>query len=77
VASEVPQSRFLTFVALLKSSLGRRFVLDGDFPGNHSVNRNNSILAQYRTGQLGSIQVEDTNSKQRKRGDRSRRALLN
>jgi hypothetical protein len=46
VAWKVRQGRFLTFVALLKSPLGRRFVLDGDFTGNHSALGNNANLAQ-------------------------------
>ena len=47
VARKVLQDRFLTFVALLKSSLGQRFVLDGDFPGNHSMRGNNANSAQF------------------------------
>jgi len=33
VPRKVPQVRFLTFVALIKSSLGQRFALDGRFQG--------------------------------------------
>jgi hypothetical protein len=44
VAYKSPSEHFLTFVALLKSPLGRRFVLDSEFPGNHSARRNNANI---------------------------------
>jgi len=78
VAPKVPQGRFLTFVALIKSPLGRRFALDGDFPGNHSARGNNAILAQYCARDQRATKAQaarETDSKQRKRGGRSRRAV--